>query len=290
VQVEERFGSGGGLAWAVMLRGQLAQTLGAWDDARRDFRRSIDLYRTLSPTVFSIYGSHVMGELDLLTGARDAGKEAVEQALTEFRTFRHRIGIQRAEVALAELALVEGRPEDAIARLESWREESSDSEVLFVVPVLAEAYLLTGRCARARAILDAARGPAQARGYRILEAPLHRVRGCVAAREGRWEAARQAFEEALAADGRMPVPFERARALHHYGLAEAGCGDGRAARGRLLEALAIFRRLGARPYVHRVEQDLTLLAHLLQTPRETAGGRNPAARLPGNGANRTIPG
>jgi tetratricopeptide (TPR) repeat protein len=289
-QIEERFGSGAGLAWAVMLRGQLAQAMGAWEDARRDYGRAADLYRLMPPTVFSTYVGLVMGELDTLTGTRESGREAIEQALSAFRTFRHRVGIQRAEIALAELAIAEGHPENAIARLEAWRGESSDSEVLYVAPVLAEAYLRAGSCERARAILDAAEEPARIRGYRILEAPLRQVRGCIAAREGRWEAARQAFEEALTADAGMPRPLVRACTLYHYGLAEAAFGDPRAARARLIEALAIFRRLGARPYVQQVERALPAVTRLPHPPHHTDVRASPGVRPQHHDLNRSIPG
>jgi hypothetical protein len=57
----------------------------------------------------------------------------------------------------------------------------------------------------------------------------------------------------------MPYPYAEARLLHAGGLLHAGKGEPEQARQRLMDALAIFRRLGARPDAERAEQALEAL-------------------------------
>ena len=57
----------------------------------------------------------------------------------------------------------------------------------------------------------------------------------------------------------MPYPYAEARLLHVYGLLHAEQGEPEPARERQEAALAIFRRLGARKDIERVEQDIAAL-------------------------------
>src|SRR5436190_8651503 len=57
----------------------------------------------------------------------------------------------------------------------------------------------------------------------------------------------------------MPYPYAAARLLHVYGEMHAQKRELEPARERLEAALAIFRRLGARKDVERVEQALATL-------------------------------
>jgi hypothetical protein len=82
------------------------------------------------------------------------------------------------------------------------------------------------------------------------------VRGLVATHRGQWEAAADAFDEALALARPMPYPYGQARALQGKALLNAQCGQRVRAGESLAEALTIFQRLGARKDIERVEQEL----------------------------------
>jgi hypothetical protein len=66
----------------------------------------------------------------------------------------------------------------------------------------------------------------------------------------------------------MLYPYAEARLLHVYGEMHARKGEPEPARERLEAALAIFRRLGARKDVERVEQVLSALRNA--PPREAS--------------------
>jgi hypothetical protein len=78
---------------------------------------------------------------------------------------------------------------------------------------------------------------------------------------GHWAAATEALAEglALARSPSAPYPFSEAGILHVWGQLHLHRAERAAARERLEAALAIFQRLGARPFAAQVEQDLAAL-------------------------------
>jgi tetratricopeptide (TPR) repeat protein len=84
----------------------------------------------------------------------------------------------------------------------------------------------------------------------------HRVRAMVQTRQGRWEDAQHSLEDAIALAQHTGDPYAEARAVYHYGELYRHQGEPEEARPRFEAALAIFRRLGARPYIERTEHIL----------------------------------
>jgi hypothetical protein len=85
------------------------------------------------------------------------------------------------------------------------------------------------------------------------------VQGMVRICQERWAEAERALEEGLTMARSLPYPYGEARLLHVYGEMHAKRGELGPARERLEDALAIFRRLGARKDAEPVEQALTML-------------------------------
>jgi hypothetical protein len=73
---------------------------------------------------------------------------------------------------------------------------------------------------------------------------------------GRYADARHALDEALALIRDMPYPYAEGGLLHAYGVLHLKQSESAPARERLAAALTIFRRLGARTDVERVEQEI----------------------------------
>jgi tetratricopeptide (TPR) repeat protein len=72
----------------------------------------------------------------------------------------------------------------------------------------------------------------------------------------RWVQVDTVFEEAVSLARSMPYPYAEARALFEWGKALDEKGEPEKARERLQDALAIFHRLGAKPYIELTEQAL----------------------------------
>jgi hypothetical protein len=84
-----------------------------------------------------------------------------------------------------------------------------------------------------------------------------RVSAMLAYRQGRWEEAERNVADALAMTRAMGMPYNEALVLQEYGRLHASRDEHGEARARLVEALAIFERLGARPEIERTEQLLS---------------------------------
>jgi len=173
----------------------------------------------------------------------------------------------RAHTLLAEMDLVGGHPENALARLEPLLTVLPSKERVPVLPALALAYLELGRDEAAHKTATVAVTEARERTEWLTLLDALRVYALVATRRGEYDGAARALEEGLPLARRMPHPYAEARLLHMYGQLCAPRAELGPARQWLGEALAIFQRLGARRDVTRVEQDIDALS---QKPRHDA--------------------
>jgi hypothetical protein len=81
----------------------------------------------------------------------------------------------------------------------------------------------------------------------------------VALRQRQWLAAERAVAEGLEVARRLRQPYREARLLHVWGELHRQKGEAEPARQCLEAALAIFQRLGARPYGAEVARALAEL-------------------------------
>jgi DNA-binding CsgD family transcriptional regulator/RecA/RadA recombinase len=146
--------------------------------------------------------------------------------------------------ALAELARVDFR-EPAI-----WRVDGDAIEAAITVGELERAEHLLGRFEERAARSQIPWSLAVS----------SRCRGLLHAARGDLEGAAASFELALAEHGRCPMPFELARTLLARGRVLRRLKRKRQARASLEEAEAIFRRLGAEPWLRRTEDELARVA------------------------------
>ena len=86
-----------------------------------------------------------------------------------------------------------------------------------------------------------------------------RVQGLLATKQGRWDVAVAALDEALERARAMPFPYAELKALWVYGDLEVARGDPTAARRRFEQALSICDRLGEGLYRASIERDLAAL-------------------------------
>lgn len=155
------------------------------------------------------------------------------------------------------------RPLDLPARLSSqgWNEPT----VYPVWPDAIEALIALGELEQARDYLAQYRQRAEAFGSTWARTTAARCRGLLAAAEGEFAAAREAYKRALSEHERSPEAFERGRTLLALGALERRAKQKRAARDALEAAVVIFEELGARLWVERARGELARI-----------GGRAPA--------------
>jgi tetratricopeptide (TPR) repeat protein/transcriptional regulator with XRE-family HTH domain len=232
---------------------------------RGDWQRSRDLigqaqqrFAAAGPSPLDVRVVTVLAPVLIGMGAWEQARSYLDGALRAARSMRA-VHIERAALALlAELDVLEGRPEAAITRLHplATKDLAWDYAVM-LLSALAAAYLETGDLERAqahadRAVDQARRLEAWAQGIRALE-----VLGMVHARRGHHDLARAAYQEALQRARAMPFPYGQARLLHAYGLLDRQQGNHATAQAKLAEALAIAENLGADKDVGRLREAMT---------------------------------
>lgn len=82
------------------------------------------------------------------------------------------------------------------------------------------------------------------------------VRARLRAAQGKWEEALADFEDALGYSRERSLALGVAETAHAYGEMLAQRGEMGAARERFAEALNVFRRMNAQPYIERTERAL----------------------------------
>jgi tetratricopeptide (TPR) repeat protein len=169
--------------------------------------------------------------------------------------------LREAQSLLAERDLVEGRPEEARARLIPLldRPGMAERSATRLLPVLAWAHLDLGELAEAEQVVTEALRRMRADNNRLDLVHALRVQAMIAIRQERWEEAERSLEEGVALARTMRYPYAEGRLLHVYGELHVAKGQPVPARERLEAALAIFQRLGARKDAERVAQAVAAL-------------------------------
>jgi len=238
----------------------LLVTRGRWVEARAEAERAEMDNRFLGPRPGSFYPLHALGRILLLQGERDAGLRHVHEALAMATRYEHLPGIVEARQTLAWQAMRDGRPAEAVARLEPALEHARAAESVRAPLVYAWALLELGDTTRAAEVLAAARQQATASRSRarLPAVLLHEAR--LAAHERRWESAVDALEQGVSIAQELGLPYDEALLLQEHGRLHTLRAEPEQASARLGQALVIFRRLGAVTDVQAVEQALDALA------------------------------
>ncbi|GAC1396193.1 MAG: hypothetical protein NVSMB65_15340 [Chloroflexota bacterium] len=252
--VAEEIGDPRLIASGVFLRASLEIESGAWEWARADLERAIQLVPKFARSAYIL--SH-FGLLAMLQGAWTDAAVALEEAVD------CAAGDMQAQVMaeryLAELDLLRDRPAAALSRLRGVLDRDEVHDTVFMLPLVAWAHLLLGDVDRAERV--AVQAVAQIRGEQttlVLPEAL-RVQSLVAIERGQWTEAQQHLEEGLTLSRTMPYPYAEARLLHIYSVMESRRGAPDIALDYLDGALRSFRRLGAKRDIERVERDRAAL-------------------------------
>jgi DNA-binding CsgD family transcriptional regulator/tetratricopeptide (TPR) repeat protein len=237
--------------------------LNAWEYVQR-MRESGDEYAWRSLGVRWIEGVLATYE-GQIADAREALDDTLERAETGGNWFF--VAYTRAALGFLELSV--GDPRAAIVALEPV------SDVPFVVrgdpgqtgilPLAAEALVLTGDLERAAAVIDHLEARGRELEYPWCLASAARCRGLLLGEHGAFDAALESFDTALEAHEDVPAPFERARTVLALGSVQRRARRRREARETLEVAESTFRELGT-----------PLWAAQARTELDRIGGRAPS--------------
>jgi transcriptional regulator with XRE-family HTH domain/tetratricopeptide (TPR) repeat protein len=234
---------------------------GDWDRGRDLAGRALRCFAASSSPV-AVRWVGLLAPTLIWHGAWDQARAYLEGSLQTARSVQL-VSIEwTALTHLADLDLLDGRPQDAVTRLHPVTadrplpavEDLTWDTPVELLSVLAEAHLQVGdldlaRAYAGRAVDHARRMGAWVQGIRALG-----VHGMVLARDGHHDLARATYQEGLDRARAMPFPYGQARLLHADGLLDRQQQDHAAAHAKFAQALAILERLGADNDADRLRQ------------------------------------
>lgn len=168
---------------------------------------------------------------------------------------------QYAQYWLAQWDAVHGRTREALARFDACLAHpgiESQSRPIFERN-LAYLCIACGELERAEALISGSPQTETALTWVFPWPTWAAVRARLREAEGKWEEARADMEEALGYARERSIALGIAEAAHAYGEMLAQRGEIVDARERFAEALSVFRRMGAQPYIERTERALAEL-------------------------------
>lgn len=222
-------------------RACLAIDTGDWERGRADLELTTRIVPRFAHDAYILAN---LGYLSMLQGDWvDAAALLAEALQRSSENMNARVMVERF---LAEFELLQGRPEAALARLRVLLERDEVHDTVFMLPLAAWAHLDLGNLDEAGAVsLQAVARPRAEQTMFVLPDAL-RIRAQVATIRRQWTQAALALDEGLDLAHGMPQPYAEAGILRVYGAMHEAKGEPEQARTRLEQALAIFRRLGAR--------------------------------------------
>jgi tetratricopeptide (TPR) repeat protein len=221
---------------------------GEWEAAEREVESVTQLAAQAGPSWGSFRAPLAAGELYLLQGRSTEAEQVLHRAWKIAENGHDTQWRSLALSALADLEILRGDPGAALAWLDMMSEVTADAS--------SRGWALLGRDQpdEAEAIGRRILQDARARRVNACVPGYHCLLGAALAAQGLIAEAREEFDAGLAMARSMGMPYEEGTLLYHSGLATVAAGDRQTGRQQLAEALDIFQRLGAAPYIERTEQ------------------------------------
>ncbi|GAC1644812.1 MAG: hypothetical protein NVS4B2_34440 [Chloroflexota bacterium] len=260
-EVTERMGDMANHSFALASLGEIMFFLGDWAAAQDYLDRALTTIRSLSTSWFSFLPPFLLGHLFAARGDFAMAEDYVRQALELALQGEHRHGVRRAVDLLAEIDLMQGRSEAALARFTGIVDldslDESDSSLTETLPVAAWARLGCGDVDGAVALAQHATKRATEERAIVELLAAQRVAGMALAAHGQIDDAMQAFDQSVDLARQIQYPYALARALYEQALVLQGIGEDARGRSSLREALGLFQQLGAAKYVELTREALT---------------------------------
>lgn len=227
--------------------------IGQWDRAREHLTRAEEIARVRGNASWLVAKiPSTQGLLSLREGDWGRARERLNRAV-HLATGVSKENLEEAVTLLAELDILDGRAEEARNRLtELLTEEGADLPLM--LPILAWVEIDLGETQRGLELAERAEREIRERQALFYLPEALRIKGMALAQLERAKEARTALNEGHERAAAMPHPYMEARILVELELLGRSEGEQEQGVQELEEALAIFRQLGAKKDVVRVEE------------------------------------
>jgi len=241
---------------------QMALHAGEWAEVRVHGERLLSAVRSSGDSFGAARGRDypgkmVLGTLDLYEGAWERAVPYLEESAAIAERVEDLRAVRAARSRLAEKELLAGGPAEASACLQPLVELPGSDEDAGLQTMLA--WVLSELGEQTKAVEHVSRALTHARMRPPYFIDAQRIQGLIMARQGRSDEAERLWSSAASQAHNMLCPYGEARILYELGLLHRQQNEPEQAREHLEEALAIFKRLGARPYIKRTQQALVAL-------------------------------
>jgi DNA-binding CsgD family transcriptional regulator len=225
--------------------------------------------------------------IDAHLGAVDTARAAAEEYLA-LADQASDVGRAAMNGAMGVLELSLGNAEQASQHLEQTLRGVlpggiGEPDELRFGPYAVEALISIGHFEEAAAGIAHLQTHARAKHSPTLGAAIDRCNGLLALASAETDSALVRLERALAAQQRIPIPFERARTQLAFGSAQRRAKQRGAARQSLEQALESFDRLGARLWSERTREELARIGGRTPSPDTLTATEERVAALVGAG-------
>jgi adenylate cyclase len=253
VEVATRIGNLDQMAFSLSNLGGILALVGDWKGAREALERAVTLSREgggSDPNALT-----GLAQLCLWEGNREEASRLLRDALALAEESADRQMQEWAWTHIAEMEVLAGRPGQARRQLEQLASRE-DAELGLLLPILSWVYLADDDISMAGQTV--ARAVQVSQGQQVYRVDALRVEAMVLIRQERYERAESSLAEGIELARSLPYPYAEGRMLFEGGVVRIRRGEVESGRDRLMEALAIFRRLGALRDVERTEQELQI--------------------------------
>jgi len=256
LEIAERAGDLGSVAFCLINIAQVQIATGEWDESLEHTERALDIFRRIDVDYTSLYGPALRGAVLLWKGDWEASNRDLTEALALAQQFEDRQGIEVVQAYLAELAVLDGRSDEAIERLAPLA-EAEGGQLVPIRLTLAWAFLERGELERALAVSHDAIEHGRSQQEILALADALRIQGMILAGMERFDEAGAALNGALDLTVSTGYVYAEARTREQIGRLLEAQTKSDEARAALDEALAIYRRLGAKKDVERLASELS---------------------------------
>jgi tetratricopeptide (TPR) repeat protein len=219
---------------------------GDWERARAYSEDAVQVNRELGTSWVAPYPIIGRGRMLLLTGEWECAQAVLVDGLAVAEANADRQAREHARRLLAELDLLQGRPERAAEQVAQLGVTGEDGNVpLPVMLTLARISAAAGRVPEAVAGVESIIGQAEAAGELLVVADALPLQATVLAGVGDWQRAERAYARGVELCREFPYPYGEAQVLEAGGTILSAHGMQDRADELLAEARAIYRRLGA---------------------------------------------
>lgn len=250
-EMGERIGNQDWVSFILTNLGAILLIEGDWEGAREHLERAWAIAKRVGHPSTLAGPLLALGELAMRQGRREEAARLLEEGVALGRQASDRQMIENGETCLAELDLLGGKPDAAIARLAPLADRE-DANLGLMLPPLVWAYLDSGDVTRAADLAERTVERTRSQEQTYLVHALW-IQARVLIRQERHDEARRALDEALALARSLPWPYMEGQLLVEESCLRQAREDATGAGESLEAALSIFRRLGAQADVEHVE-------------------------------------